>query len=48
MGSSFSKLIVALDRKAAKNGIETPKFLAQFTSKIGLQNLLSHARCSPA
>jgi len=42
MGSSFNKLIVALDRKAAKDGTETPKFLGQFTRDIGLQNLLSN------
>jgi len=40
--SAFTKLIVALDRKAAKDGTETPKFLEQFSSNICLQNLLSY------
>ena len=42
MGSAFDKLIVALDRKAAKNALENPRFLEQFSSGICLQNLLAN------
>jgi hypothetical protein len=42
MSSTFGKLIVALDRKAAKDSVETPKFLEQFTQNICLQNLLEN------